>query len=137
MAGAVDLWEQKGNVHTDMEATRPAQRHHYLAELAARHGGAGHYLDVGCGPGLLLELVKKLQPEATFSVADAYPACLDLSEQRLGTIAGRYLLGEVDFNPERVIDDSFDVIIMSHVLEHLRCPADGIEALLTLLKPGG
>lgn len=137
MAAATDLWEQKGNVHVDLEATRPEPRHRYLAELAARHGGNGHYLDVGCGPGLLLELVKGLRPSATFSIADAYPACLDLAERRLGGVKARYLLDEAEFEPARVIGGDFDTIILSHVLEHLRSPVAGIEALLSLLRPGG
>lgn len=137
MVGKFDIWERKGNVHVDVEATRPAVRHHYLAELAAKHGGDGEYLDIGCGTGLLLKLIQEKRPAAAFSIADAYPVCVDLTERRLGKVEGRYLLDEEKFDPEGVIDRTFDTIILSHVLEHLRDPISGIEGLLSLLKPGG
>lgn len=137
MAGAIEIWEQKGNVHVDLEASRPRPRHYYLADLAARHGGDGAYLDIGCGPGLLLELIQKRRPAASFSIADAYPACLDIAERRLGGVQARYLLDETRFEPDKVIDRTFDTILLSHVLEHLRNPIDGIESMMSLLKPGG
>jgi 2-polyprenyl-3-methyl-5-hydroxy-6-metoxy-1,4-benzoquinol methylase len=137
MAQAVESWEQKGNVHLDLEQSKPSPRHAYLAELAARYGGNGDYLDVGCGPGLILQLIKAKRPDATFSIADAYPSCLDLAERHLGDVAGRYVLDKNDFVPEKVIDRKFDVIVLSHVLEHLRDPIAAINSLLSLLKPDG
>jgi 2-polyprenyl-3-methyl-5-hydroxy-6-metoxy-1,4-benzoquinol methylase len=134
---AIDAREMRGNVHVDLDHQRPLARHHYLAELAARHGGNGHYLDVGCGPGLLLKLIQDRQPDATFSIVDAYPVCLDLAEARLGSVASRYVLDEQKFEPDKIITGQFDTIVLSHVLEHLRDPIGGINALMTLLKPGG
>lgn len=133
----IESWESKGNVHVPLEVTRPRPRHDYLADLAAKYGGDGDYLDVGCGPGLLLSLVQRRRPGASLYIADAYPACLDLAEQRLGSVSGRYLLDETEFAPERVINRKFDVIILSHVLEHLQNPIEGLKSLQALLKPGG
>lgn len=133
----MDIREAHGNVHIDLEMTRPMPRHRTLAELAVKYGGSGRYLDVGCGLGFVSGMIAKMQPNASISIADAYSACLDKTAAKLPRVEARYLLDEKAFAPDKVIHEKFDVIIFSHELEHLLDPIAGLRAILSLLNEGG
>jgi 2-polyprenyl-3-methyl-5-hydroxy-6-metoxy-1,4-benzoquinol methylase len=132
----VDTWEDIGNVHINLEHTKPVARQAVIAELAAKYGRDGKYLDLGCGRGDLSNAVKKLQPNARISVADAYQQCLDLARSKF-EVEQAYLISESDFAPDKVISERFDVVMISHVLEHIKDPLAAIKAVSRLLKPGG
>ena len=132
----VDTWEDIGNVHINLEDTKPVARQAVIAELAAKYGKDGSYLDLGCGRGDLSHAVKKLQPSAKISCADAYQQCLDLAQSKF-EVEKTYRLSETEFAPDKVIDERFDVVMISHVLEHIRDPLAAIQSVSRLLKPGG
>jgi 2-polyprenyl-3-methyl-5-hydroxy-6-metoxy-1,4-benzoquinol methylase len=132
----VDTWEDIGNVHINLEDTKPVARQVVIAELAAKYGKNGKYLDLGCGRGDLSHAVKRLQPDARLSVADAYQQCLDLAASKF-EIEHAYRLSETEFAPDKVINERFDVVMISHVLEHIQDPLEGIRSVAKLLKPDG
>jgi len=89
----------------------------------------GTLLDVGCGAGSLL-----------LEARDAGWTCMGLE---LNALAGEHarslglsvLTGSLE---ERAADlETFDVITLSQVLEHLDSPTHAIASLTKLLKPGG
>jgi 2-polyprenyl-3-methyl-5-hydroxy-6-metoxy-1,4-benzoquinol methylase len=91
-------------------------------------------LDVGFGNGANSSVLKGKYPQARFDG-------ITVSEEELAI--GRKIFGNVWlYNIENGVDNlpsdrSYDVIIASHVLEHLRYPDECLRSLATLLKPGG
>jgi SAM-dependent methyltransferase len=100
-----------------------------LLELIGEHVPDGRLLDVGCGPGLLLDEARsagydvvgvELSREAALHARDALG--LDVREVALE-----------DF------DDAggFDVVVLADVIEHVDDPVGAIARCADLLRPGG
>ena len=87
-------------------------------------------LDVGCGSGGYALAARKLG----YDVMGIEPSAPHAA-------AGRELLG-LDivndvFTPDKVGGRLFDVIMLSHVIEHILDPAAFVSDLLSVLAPGG
>jgi SAM-dependent methyltransferase len=100
-----------------------------LLDLVEPFAVGGRLVDVGCGPGLLLDEARRRGYETVglelsrTSAAHARDALgLDVRELALE-----------DF-PER---ESFDVVVLADVLEHLDDPVGGVARCAALLRPGG
>jgi SAM-dependent methyltransferase len=125
-----------------LELYRDARDPAYLEEEAGRRATArrlldligarvptGRLLDVGCGPGLLLDEARR---------RGYAPVGLELSRaaaRHAGEVLGldvREVAFEAFEPPER-----FDVIVLADVLEHLEDPCAGLERAARLLAPGG
>lgn len=76
-------------------------------------------LDFGCGYGALLDACK--QAGATTTGYDADPRCME-------HVASRHEVLESG-NPEAWCDRRFDLILMSHILEHLNAPCLRLQNL--------
>jgi 2-polyprenyl-3-methyl-5-hydroxy-6-metoxy-1,4-benzoquinol methylase len=103
-----------------------------LLDLIAPFVPAGRLLDVGCGPGLLLDEARRRGYETIgleLSRASARHARdalgLDVRELALEDFAD-------DGDPP-----GFDVVVLADVIEHLDDPVDGIARCGALLRPGG
>lgn len=109
----------------------PLRRAHAEFETMRLAAGAhGRLLEVGCGDGVLLRRLRRLgwkvagvdtDPSAFASHQDG-----DGIEFRLGT------LDQAGFPPE-----SFDTVVMSHVIEHVHDPVGLLNECRRVLKPGG
>lgn len=95
--------------------------------------GSGRVLDVGCGTGQLLERlagagweVWGLEPNA--AAAAAARARLSLPEERIAVVS---------VEQAQLLPAGFDLVTMSHVLEHLRDPVDVLRSVAQWLCPGG
>ena len=86
-------------------------------------------LDVGCGPGGMLEqLAQRFDPIGV----DKSEVALRLCEERgLNAVLGS-LPDEMPFEPA-----TFDLIVASEVLEHVERDAEAARTLIDLLAPGG
>jgi len=90
---------------------------------------AGRFMDVGCGSGTVVSLAQQMGWRAeglefdAAAVTGARQAGLTISE-------GGY---------ERLYDRplAFDVLLCSHVIEHVHDPLDMLKAIHTALSPGG
>lgn len=91
--------------------------------------GGGQLLDVGCGNGAFLRLARQMGWNATG--LDFDPKAVEQAR-----IAGLdVIVGGLD-----VLDaesNRYDVITMSHVIEHVQNPNETLARLYRLLKPGG
>jgi SAM-dependent methyltransferase len=91
---------------------------------------SGHWLDIGCGAGLLLSLAV----EAGFTGEG-----LELNADRR-EIAAQVTGLPMHGAPVEAVhfpDDSFDVISMINVFSHLVSPAETLTEVRRILRPGG
>jgi 2-polyprenyl-3-methyl-5-hydroxy-6-metoxy-1,4-benzoquinol methylase len=100
-----------------------------LLDLIAPHVPRGRLLDVGCGPGLLLDEARR-SGYATVGLELSRDAARHATEV-LGLDVREVALEAFD-TAER-----FDVVVLADVLEHLEDPVAGIERAAGLLAPGG
>jgi SAM-dependent methyltransferase len=108
----------------------PAIRDSAVLAVAALPAGAGRrLLDVGCGSGDFLQRMRSLGWEAVgvepdpVAAARARSANLDVRDG---------LLVDAAFD-----DDSFDAIVLSHVIEHVHDPVGLLRECGRVLRPGG
>jgi 2-polyprenyl-3-methyl-5-hydroxy-6-metoxy-1,4-benzoquinol methylase len=97
---------------------------------AERLRAPGDLLDVGCGPGLLLEAAGRRgwRPAGI----DLNPWAIRYARDELGVEAR---LGALE--DERVPDAAFDAVTMMDVLEHVADPAVLVAQAARLTRPGG
>jgi 2-polyprenyl-3-methyl-5-hydroxy-6-metoxy-1,4-benzoquinol methylase len=100
-----------------------------LLDLIAPHVPAGRLLDVGCGPGLLLDEARR-RGYTTVGLELTQTAARH-ARQALGL--------DVREVPLEAFDefDGFDVVVLADVLEHLDDPVAGVDRVARLLRPGG
>jgi 2-polyprenyl-3-methyl-5-hydroxy-6-metoxy-1,4-benzoquinol methylase len=90
----------------------------------------GKVLDIGCGNGALLARLRALGWETVGHEMD--PIAARFARDHFGLDVREGLLDEADFTPE-----SFDVVTLSHVIEHFHFPENLVLQCRRLLKPGG
>ena len=88
-------------------------------------------LDIGCGEGRLI--LYGPFPDVKFSGIDVSQSSLETARKRgyaevmQGNLADR-LAGQ---------DESFDIVVCSHILEHLPDPGKMVSEVMRVLRPGG
>jgi 2-polyprenyl-3-methyl-5-hydroxy-6-metoxy-1,4-benzoquinol methylase len=110
---------------------RLALRDHvsFITRAAGRRAGLD-LLDVGCGGGTLLGLLKQ-QGFNTLGV-DFSAEAADVAERENGV---RVVVGSLE--QARFPDRSFAVVTLFHVMEHVTNPRDVLAEVWRILKPGG
>jgi len=89
----------------------------------------GRALEIGCGAGDLLVQMKEIGWQ-TVGI-DFDPAAIAAANQRgLDVRVG-------DLDAQAFPDESFDVVLMNHVLEHLPEPQYSMREIRRILRPGG
>jgi 2-polyprenyl-3-methyl-5-hydroxy-6-metoxy-1,4-benzoquinol methylase len=101
-----------------------------LLDLVGPFVPGGRLLDVGCGPGLLLDEARRRGYE-TIGL-ELSRASAEHARDTLGLDVRELALE--DFEDER---GGFDVVVLADVIEHLDDPVDGIARCAALLRPGG
>jgi 2-polyprenyl-3-methyl-5-hydroxy-6-metoxy-1,4-benzoquinol methylase len=96
----------------------------------APDGSTRSFLDVGCGMGAYLLAAQKLGFEVMGFEPSVDHAHVATAHLKLPVVSDY-------FSPERVDGRSFDLIMLSHVIEHIYSPKEFLHALVGVLKPGG
>lgn len=109
-------------------------------ELLLKHGLRPDmdYLDCGCGPGRLIELVKTTFPSARCGGVEMDPILVEAANAKMqerGLTDCRVVQGTAE-NPG-LPEASYDFITMRLVLEHIPDPVASLQSLRRLLRPGG
>lgn len=91
-----------------------------------------HILDVGCGGGLICEPLSRL---------GAHVTGIDLSQKTIDVATSHALDHNltIDYRvaPLETLTETFDVIIASEVIEHVKDQAAFVKSIADRLKPGG
>ena len=90
-------------------------------------------LEVGCGDGANGEEALKRGIAETYCGIELMRAPAKVAEQRISSV----IQGDIEALELPWAGSSFDVIIASEVLEHLRDPWSVVARLVRLLSPGG
>jgi SAM-dependent methyltransferase len=124
--GAHDYWAN----YLSREASFRAHGRHVLGLLAPHCRPPGRLLDVGCGPGFLLDEARR----AGWDVRG-----VDLAEPFVAWgrehLALDLRLGELEAHG--FPSESFDAAVMIDVLSHLMSPLQTIRELYRVLRPSG
>jgi 2-polyprenyl-3-methyl-5-hydroxy-6-metoxy-1,4-benzoquinol methylase len=88
-------------------------------------------LDYGCNDGWVSREVKRCKPQCEVSGADINPAALRKARRRGGGVE-YFDARNGDLNGK-----TFDVVILSHVLEHVHARSEFLERVVGLIAPGG
>ena len=89
-------------------------------------------LDVGCGRGQYLRIVRRLRPRAELLACDLSD---DLDRAELESV--RFSACDVEAQALPYPDASFHHVNCMHVLEHLHSPLPLMREILRVLRPGG
>jgi len=97
--------------------------------ITMKFPGPGKLLDIGCGYGHFLNIMRTTGWDVkgidTSSPAVEYANSKDLSVEH-GI-----------FNNDKYTSESFNVVTLFYVLEHLQDPLDMLKKIYSILKPGG
>lgn len=88
-------------------------------------------LDVGCGNGKSMKLMKALRPDLEIEGLDFTDMTPFLPE------IFKFTQGSVDNLTELYPESSFDAVVCQHVLEHLAYPVPMMNGIVHVLKKGG
>ncbi|MEW5904770.1 MAG: class I SAM-dependent methyltransferase [Pseudomonadota bacterium] len=116
-----------GGGEQDFDRERLAQTAAWLAQYVPANA---RVLDIGCGNGGLL-LALRQHGFSHLAGMDPSNACITRI-QKLGLLAFHGWLGELPATGMQ-----FDLIVLSHVLEHLLLPREALASLHALLSPSG
>lgn len=112
-------------------ATRRNRAHRQTYAFICKHAHPpGRLLDLGCGDGIVLALAR----EDGWDVhgVELFPEQVQLVRDALGLP-----VDTADIESYQGTPASWDVIVLTHVLEHLPDPVGALRKIHMLLKPGG
>lgn len=95
-----------------------------------KHAGKGRILDIGCGRGLFLDIMRA-RGWSVMGVEFGQEAAENAS-----SVYGIDVISETGMQGA-LADEEFDVITMNHVLEHVYNPAETIHECARTLRKGG
>lgn len=101
------------------------QRSMYLAQVSP-----GKVLEVGCGRGETLNLLRKMGWEVQGQEIDPLAASAAISLKEVNVHIG-------ELETLNLPSSSFDAVVMNHVIEHVHNPVDLLTECYRLLKQGG
>lgn len=105
--------------------------------LASGFPAGARVLDLGCGTGANLELLRRLGLEfASYLGVDQSSAMLGRARRKFGQLANvRFQLLDLQVDP--LPDGPFELIVSTWVLEHLEAPAQTVRSAWEILADDG
>ncbi len=125
--------ERSPHIHYSMQYTR---YHSVVADLVLRNTRkGGRVLDIGCGLGHVLSLVRQGDPGLELVAADPDPRCLQLASERVdGLKTVRIREESLDLD---LLGGPNSTVVMCHSLEHMLRPWDTVRDVLSIIEDGG
>ena len=126
-----DLW---GAYHQH----RHEMRYDLLADVTRQHvPTGGTVLDIGCGSALLADRIADLDITYVGFDYGGHHAAYASQRLRSADVALTAAIGQCDAEHLPFADESFDVVVMSEVIEHLMQPELATWEVARVLRPGG
>jgi 2-polyprenyl-3-methyl-5-hydroxy-6-metoxy-1,4-benzoquinol methylase len=100
------------------------------ALLNQRYPDRGKLIEIGCGLGYLLDAFRKDGWDVLG--VEPYYQCCRYAREELGVEVKNAILETADLP-----DESFDVVLLNHVIEHLDNPLGTLREVNRVLKPSG
>eukprot|EP00928_Gymnodinium_smaydae_P077342 TRINITY_DN60624_c0_g1_i1.p1 TRINITY_DN60624_c0_g1~~TRINITY_DN60624_c0_g1_i1.p1 ORF type:complete len:290 (+),score=28.74 TRINITY_DN60624_c0_g1_i1:36-905(+) len=134
---SVDKWSKNG-LQAGLHVLNPVRVSYFDKVIRETVKPPFHVLDVGCGGGLVANALGELDGYASVEGVDMSTAALDYAKQD----AALRNLSHVRYRNASVYSlpfeaHSFDVVVMSDVLEHLTDVVRALVEIARVLKPGG
>lgn len=95
------------------------------------------YLDCGCGPGRLIELVRESFPGVRATGLEMDAILVEAARAKFKGVGGDVRIEQGTAEEPGLPEGSFDFITMRLVLEHVPDPVRALRSLHRLLKPNG
>lgn len=114
-----------------LSAVKKVLRRNASAAKPAADTSVLTYLDFGCGGGGQLERARAAHPNWRFYGLDNSPKACEAATSRGFTVH----CGDIRDMP--VPEGGFDIVNMSHVIEHLTDPEETLRGIHRVMKPGG
>ena len=113
--------------------------HFFSQRLAARVQRGGKVLEVGSGHGLLLFLALRDLGMSEAVAWDLSPVSLEHTKAALGRLGAldRARFAVQDMHQAQATGETFNLVILSHLLEHLDEPVAALGTVKSLLAKGG
>ena len=111
------------------------RQHHEIAVDLTSNIETGRVLDVGAGPGYLLEEIHCLKPGIELHGLDISPAMIELARKRLGNVYADLRVG--DIRKTEYPDGCFDIVTSTGSLYLWDEPEKGLTEIYRILKSGG
>ena len=112
----------------------PRYFYRYMADIVPQYAGGSRLLDVGCGNGYLLAEISRRRPELELWGLEPATALVTGTQSRGN---GRWHIVAASALEVPFSSASFDIIMMTEVLEHMKKPVAVLRELTRLLKPAG
>jgi 2-polyprenyl-3-methyl-5-hydroxy-6-metoxy-1,4-benzoquinol methylase len=124
----------KGSIHIPYDLhLRPY--HEVIAKKAIELlPPGGKLIEIGCGVGLTLQLIRNKRPDAVITAVDIDQSCLDITSKR---VPDAQLIQINEKTGIEGLDNGYDICIASHVLEHLKNPYETVLQMMNLIKKDG
>jgi 2-polyprenyl-3-methyl-5-hydroxy-6-metoxy-1,4-benzoquinol methylase len=90
------------------------------------------FLEIGCAFGYLLYAAKSIGWDAV-----GVDSCKPAADWACQNLSLRIIVGTLEDAVETLPKEGFDIVLMSHILEHTRSPRSTMQAVHHLLKPDG
>src|SRR5438034_10371711 len=100
-------------------------------QIVSRLRPGERVLDVGCGSGEIARLMREKDCTVIGLELDSEKAA------KAGTYCEQVFVGDIETMPLAFEPESFDVFVLSNILEHLRDPVATLRRLVPLLRPTG
>ena len=94
---------------------------------------SGAVLEIGCATGELARSARARLPISRYEAIELSPAA-EAAQAHVDRLHGAPL---PDLLAAGEIEGPFDVVLMSHVLEHIEAPWDELDAIVTVMSPDG
>jgi ubiquinone/menaquinone biosynthesis C-methylase UbiE len=94
----------------------------------------GRVLDIGCGPGVMTEVV--LERGGVFEGLDLSPEMVREGKEKFGHLDGVHF-AEGNIEALDADNNSYDQLICMAVIEYLKTPDKALSEIARVLKPGG